>query len=178
MSAAHETTRTGSLLRGIRRMPVFQQCVPMEAGMGYMLPWRKDGRVYVTVPFFGMPPTRTAGGVPLYPPFATLTLDWERAAVVAYRDLRVDGLWPVAGEPVGSFPHPAVAKLRRSEYLALRSELYAHYDALCRMLAEGSSPAPAWSERFSELLRQLVEPALEPYYRRLAPNFITRFLGG
>jgi hypothetical protein len=163
MSPASETTRTGALLRGIRRMPLFQQCVPMESGMGWMLPWRKDGRVYVTVP--------------LFPPFATLTLEWANARVVGFRNLAVDGLWPEAREPVGRFPHAAIARLRRSEYLALRAELFAHYDALCQMLASGSALDPAWSARFSELLRQLMEPALEPYYRQLAPNFVGRFLG-
>jgi hypothetical protein len=177
MSPASETTRTGALLRGIRRMPLFQQCVPMESGMGWMLPWRKDGRVFGTVPFFGMPPSREGGGVPLFPPFATLTLEWANARVVGFRNLAVDGLWPEAREPVGRFPHAAVAQLRRSEYLALRAELFAHYDALCQMLASGGALDPAWSARFSELLRQLMEPALEPYYRQLAPNFVGRFLG-
>jgi hypothetical protein len=172
-----DSSRTGSLLRGIRQMPVFHQCVAREAGIGWAMPSRKDGRVYITVPFFGMPTSRGKSGGPLFAPFATMTLDWQKGTLVGYRNLAVDDLWPLDGEPVGTFPHAAVARLRRSEYLQLREELFTLYDDLCRMLAAEATIPPEWSARFSELLRQLMEPSLTSYYRVLAPNFMDRFLG-
>ena len=33
-----------------------------------------------------------------------------------------------------------------------------------------------WTARFESLLRLLMEPSLEPYYRALAPKFFNRFL--
>jgi hypothetical protein len=45
------------------------------------------------------------------------------------------------------------------------------------LLAQKRPFPAAWIARFSELLRLLMEPALEPYYRVLAPKFFERFLG-
>ena len=39
----------------------------------------------------------------------------------------------------------------------------------------GRLPA-SWADDFSSLLRKLVEPGLEPYYRKLGPGFFDRFL--
>jgi hypothetical protein len=163
-------------MRNVRRTPAFRQAVPQEAGVGWPLPSRRDGKAYLTLPFFGMPPRADAGSIPLFAPFAAMTLEWRTGTLVAYRDLRYERLWEPIEDPVGTFPHEAVARLRRSEYLERRGQLLAMYDELLDTLAAGGSFDAAWSARFSELLRTLMEPALVPYYGALAPKFIDRWL--
>jgi hypothetical protein len=172
------TTRsTAELLREVRRMPIFRQLVPSEAGIGWPLPARKDGRVYITVPFFGMPTTGAKGYQPLYPPFSVLTLDWRTGRPVAFLDLRYRSPWQRVDGPVGHFPHEGIKSMTRREYLDRREELLRLYDELLETLITEGTFEPEWTDRFSELLKLLVEPGLEPYYRALAPKFTARFLG-
>jgi hypothetical protein len=170
------TSRTGELMREVRRMPIFHQLVPAEAGVGWPLPSRKAGRLYLTLPFFGMPPTGTKGETPLYPPFATMTLDWHTAKPVAYSDLHATRPWPPIAVRVGTFPHAEVRRLKRAEYLRLREELLRLCDEVFASLAGGSRLRRESVSRYRELWRLLMEPSLEPYYRHLAPGFTERFL--
>ena len=174
--SAQPSSRTAALMRGIRTTAAFRQLVPMEAGVGHPLPERRDGRVQLVLPFFGMPRARERGAVPLHPPFATMTLDWHTARVVNYRDLTTEGLWDTH-EPVGTFPHDAVAAMRRSEYLDHRERLYAMYDEMFPRLETNDQFEPSWTEAFSAHFGTLMEPSLLPYYRRLGSGFIQRFLG-
>jgi hypothetical protein len=109
-----------------------------------------------------------------------MTLSWPQGVVVEYVNLRFRN--PHADMPwegqVGTFPHEAVAHLKKSEYLQKRSELLTLYDEMLVKLAQREAFAPEWEARFKELLRLLIEPPLEPYYRALAPKFFSHFLDG
>lgn len=173
-------TRTGRLMAEVRAMPLFRQLVPMEAAVGWPIPVRRGagtGRfaVYLRLPLYGF---RPVGGqdTELFPPFATLTLDWRSGQPVEYADLRFTRPWPVPERPVpvGAFPHAAV-RTSYGEYTADRERLLAGYDEMAGALGEGRAFTGA--EGFSALLRKLMEPGLEPYYRALAPRFLARFLG-
>lgn len=173
-----DTSRTAGLMREIRRTPAFRQLVPLEAAIGWPLASRRRGRAYATLPFFGVPARRGEGGAPLYPPFAAMTLEWRTGRVVAYRYLDYERLWEPPKGPVGTFPHPAVSKLRRSEYLERREDLLRLYDELFEKLESGDVFTEEWVQRFSDLLGTLMEPSLQPFYRVLAPGFVDRFAGG
>ena len=97
---------------------------------------------------------------------------------VEYQNLRFRNPWPEGDwtARVGTFPHPAVAQMKVSEYRRKREELYAMYDEMFEKLAGGGEFSAEWTARFTELLRLLVEPSLEPYYRALGPKFFDRFL--
>lgn len=170
-------------LRGIlRRSRTFRELAPMEAGIGWPLPVPvlQDGapRVYVRLPLFVLRPD-PAGGADLFPPFATVALDWSTGRLAEYTDLRFKEPERSRREwerPVGRFPHPAVEGLSTAGYMAERARLFGLYDELFDGLASGRPPAPAWAGPFGELLRRLLEPSLAPYYRRLAPRFLGRHL--
>ena len=168
------SSRTSALLRGVRTTAAFRQLIPQEAGVGWPLPQRRDDRVQLVLPFFGMPRSKERGAVPLHPPFATMTLDWKTARVVNYRDLSSEGLWETR-EAVGTFPHDAISGLRRRDYLDRRERLLAMYDELCVRLEARDQFEPAWTAAFSAHFSALVEPALLPYYRQLSGGFIERF---
>lgn len=176
---------TATLLEEIRKTSIFRQLVPQEAGIGWPIPLRKamppDNQkyVFITLPFYGFARTPQSGETALYPPFATLTLDWSNQVPVEYVNLRfrnpwTEGQWST--ERVGTFPHSTIAHLSVSQYLERRNELLAMYDVLFNALANDEGLSPEWCTSFSNLLRQLMEPALEPYYRALGPKFFERFL--
>ncbi len=168
------TSRTSALLRGVRTTAAFRQLIPQEAGVGWPLPQRRDGRVQLVLPFFGMPKPKDRGAVPLHPPFATMTIDWKTARVINYRDLVSEGLWETR-EPVGTFPHDEIAELRRKDYLDRRERLLAMYDEMCARLETHDQFEPNWTAAFSAHFSALVEPSLLPYYTRLSGGFIQRF---
>jgi hypothetical protein len=179
MNPAPSAGRTEQLLRDVRKMPLFHQLIPQEAGVGWPLPLRRDNRVYAALPFFGMGRGAEKGKTPLYPIFAALTVDWSNFKPVKYVDFHFENPFgPVPwDQPVGTFPHAAVAGLTVGEYEAKRRELLALYDELFTMLGRGGTFGADWNQRFGGLLRLLLEPGLEPFYRTLAPNFTAQFLG-
>lgn len=171
-------SQTEHLMKQIRKTPLFRQLIPQEAGIGWPIPLRKEGKVYLTLPIFGYTPTTEKGNTKLFPPLATITLDWSNRVPVEYVNLRFRNPAPEltwSGE-VGTFPHPAVAQITRGQYQELRRELLGMYDEMLELLSQKSAFAPEWCQRFGELLRLLIEPSLEPYYRALNPKFFNRFL--
>lgn len=181
---APTSSRTGSLMAEIRRMPLFRQVVPMESGIGWPIPvrhrpWRNgDPAVYLKLPLFGFQRPRDVGReTQVYPPFALITLEWRTGRPVEYADLRYTRPWPVPDrpEPVGEFPHDAVRGMTTGQYLAARDRLLALYDELFAGL--GGDGSFAGAVEFAELFGRLVEPSLLPYYRTLGGRFVERFLG-
>ena len=173
-------SKTEQLMKEIRRQPIFRQLIPMEAAVGWPIPVRRDGAVYVTLPFYGYSRTKEKGRTMLYPPLATITLAWSNQKPVEYVNLRFRNPQPALkwDAQVGVFPHSAVAGLTVGQYLEKRGELLAMYDEMLETLAGGGGFSDEWTARFGALLRRLMEPSLEPYYRALAPGFFDRFLAG
>lgn len=171
-------SRTEQLMQDIRKMPIFHQLVPMEAGIGWPMPRRAGGQVYVTLPFYGFLWTPEQRSWTLFPPISTITVQWSNLVPVEYVDLRYSRPWPEGqgDSPVGTFPHDAVAALTREQYEQDRSELLTMYDELFDTLVLNKALPPFWNRRFGQLLRRFLEPALEPYYRGLAPKFFAQFL--
>lgn len=165
-------------MRDLRKWPIFRQLIPQEAGIGWPMPVRKAKNVYVTFAFFGMVSQKDVQQTSLFPPFATLTINWQNQVPVEYVSLRFRNPWPEGNweEQAGIFPHPAVAHLSVGQYEQKREKLLAMYDDMLVTLAQGSIFAPEWKVTFGDLLRTLIEPGLEPFYRVLAPKFFDHFL--
>ena len=179
VSATEKTTsRLEGLMKEVRKMSFYRQLIPQEAGIGWAMPLRKEGKVYVTLPFFGFSPTAEAGNTQLFPPFAIATFDWSNRVPVEYVNLRFRNPAPELNwtEQVGTFPHRAIAQITVEEYRQLRQELLGMYDVMFDLLGQKSPLSPEWSQRFAELLNLLIEPELKPYYRALNPKFFNRFL--
>jgi hypothetical protein len=172
--------RTEQLLHEVRRMPLFRQVIPGEAGLGWPLPVRRSGRAYAVLPVFGMPRNKD-GRIELFAPFAVLTLDWQSHMPVKYVDLKFETPtgFPdsTANAPIGAFPHPAIESWTVQKYQDARVELLALYDELFDALRTRTTMSRESVQRFGELLRVMAEPSLEPYYRALAPGFCAEFLG-
>lgn len=170
--------RIERLIAELRRTPLSMQLLPPGASHSWPIPLRSQGRVYVIVPFFGFRRAEAGRETQLFPPFATFTLDWQTGCPVEYVHLKFKNVWPEQRwmQPAGVFPHPAVAQLSPEQYRTKRTELLQMYDEMLDMLAKADAFPREWTERFSELLRLLMEPGLESYLRALGPKFFARFL--
>ncbi|OLE96333.1 MAG: hypothetical protein AUG75_21730 [Cyanobacteria bacterium 13_1_20CM_4_61_6] len=166
------------LMDDIRKTPIFRQLIPQEAGIGWPIPLRRNEQVFVTLPFFCFSYKPQNKETTLYPPFATITLNWSSQVPVEYVNLRFRNPWPEGDwqKPAGIFPHLAVAKLSVKQYQDVRNELLSMYDVLLDALSRNEVLAPEWKTAFSLLLRTLVEPSLEQYYRALGQKFFATFL--
>jgi hypothetical protein len=178
-TAPEPRSRTEQFVLALRRMPLVRQLVPQEAGIGWPLPRRRDGRLFVLWPFYGFAPDRSTGRTNLFPIFATLTIDWATKVPVEYVDLVYSGLCPrqEAPVPVGQFPHPAVAKMTVAQYQEAKARLLALYDQLFDTLAASGTFTPEFAREFGDLFVRLLEPSLESQYRELGGPFVTHFLG-
>ncbi|MBV9143263.1 MAG: hypothetical protein JO115_20495 [Pseudonocardiales bacterium] len=172
------TSRMEQLTLDIRRTPLFRQVVPQEAGVGWPMPFRTQGKVYVSLLCFGYGPARNSVETAIFPPLALITVDWATGRPVEYLDLRFRHPWPddQSTGQVGVFPHQAVARLSVNDYKRLRGELFAKYDELLEYLSAGKPFPGEFTEDFQRRLRLLMEPGLEPYYRALSPDFFGRFM--
>ena len=175
--------KTEQMMKRIRKMPIFHQLIPKEAGIGWLMPVRKEpvrkeNKIHVTVPFYGYVLDPKQSKTILYPPFATITLSWPKLIPVEYVNLRFRNPAPELNwmAQVGTFPHPAVEQITVGEYKEKRHQLLVMYDEMLDNLLEKKAFSPEWKEQFTELFRTLMEPSLEPYYHALAPKFFDRFL--
>jgi len=178
MSSGEAMPRTGQLIRDLRRTPMFRQVVPMESGIGWPIPVRhRDGEthVYARLPLYGL--QRADAVTNLFPPFAMITVHWPEGRVVEFADFTYSRPWPAGASagPAGVFPHEAVRGMTTRDYMTERDRVLAGYDELLDSLRAGQ-PFTARDE-FATLLRRLLEPGLEPYYRALGPRFFDQFLG-
>jgi len=168
-----------ALIDALRKTPLYRQLIPSEnVGTGWPIPVRRQGKVYVTLPFFGQVHDYRVHQTLLYPPFAVITLDWTNQKLVEYVDLRFRPSWPDPDweTSVGTFPHPAVAGLNKEPYEDLRIKLLAMYDEMMEALTSNTPLSAEWDSAFRALLGRMVEPALEPYYRVLGSKFFSHFL--
>jgi hypothetical protein len=169
------TPRAEAMMAWLRRTDAFRELIPADAALGWPAVEPRGDDVLLTMPVFAQQ-RAPGGGVELFPPFATLTVAWDPPRISGYLDLRTADGWTADLErPAGTFPHAALGDSERA-YLALRRELFERYDELCRALAAHREPSSAAADELSRLLRILLEPGLEPYYRRLAPAFFDRHL--
>lgn len=164
--------RTEKLLKDIRNMSIARQLIPMEASTGWSIPLHKECKVYLTVPFFSTN-RNSEGKIILFPPFATITVDWKNQVPVEYVDLRFKNPAPELSwtEPAGTFPHAAISRMKVKEYEHKRRELLSMYDEMLESLEQNGFFDRQLTERFQKLLGLLLEPPLKPYYRALDPKF-------
>lgn len=114
----------------------------------------------------------------IFPPIATITVNWENILLVEYVDFRFrnpasDLKWQGS---IGMFPHDAVATMTKKEYLEKRQQLFNMYDEMFTKLKNNEKFSAEWSQRFKNLFSTLIEPPLIPYYRVLGSKFCEQFL--
>jgi hypothetical protein len=173
-------TKTDELFKSIRNGGMFRELVPMEASNGLPIPLRKGNVVYAILPFYTYKPADSQQGnkIVLFPPFVSITVNWATKVPVEYVNFRFRSPAPELNweQAAGFFPPAGMESMSVREYEQQKRELMVMYDELFEMLNQQGSFSAAWNERFSKLLRLMVEPCLEPYYRALSPKFFENFL--
>jgi hypothetical protein len=174
------SSKTDTLFKRIRNGGMFRELVPMEASNGLPIPLRKGNVVYAILPFYTYTPADPQQGnkIVLFPPFVSITVNWTTKVPVEYVDFRFRSPAPELNweQAAGLFPPAGMENMSVREYEQQKRELMVMYDELFETLAQQGSFSPDWNERFSRLLRLMLEPCLEPYYRALSPKFFENFL--
>ena len=174
-------SRMKQLLQLVRKSPLANQVLPLEAQEGLPVPHRPgDGRVYAILTYYGKAAVSVGGqrqGLDLFGPLATITADWQNGRIVEFVDLCYRNGRPLESlrEPVGRFPHPALAGVDVAGYEAMYHELLDLCDLMFDGLVAGNHLPVAPLERFAELFSRLAEPCFADHYRTLAPRFCQRF---
>jgi len=165
------------IVKDIRKTPLFRQVVPMEAVTGWPIPLRKNGRVFIILPFYGAQ-NKEKGKTILYPPLALITVDCITMVVVEYISTRFKNSWPDGNweTAAGYFPHEAISKMTIREYKNLKQQLMGLYDILIKCLIDGTELDAEVDAKFSEILGILMEPNLIPFYKAIRPSFFGHFL--
>ncbi len=169
--------RLARLRDEIRRTPLFDVAVPIEAAVGMPLPRMDAGRVCVALPVHGVAPGPAEAII--FPPLALVTVPWTDPStgpvpprIAEYRDLRWSPVVP-AGDPdaaIGS--HPA-----GEEDVAAMTECLGLVESMLDGLGAGHDLGPGQVARLQAVFPAAIPPALVPHYRALAPRFTDRFLG-
>ncbi|MCX7745509.1 MAG: hypothetical protein N2645_01265 [Clostridia bacterium] len=170
-------TKIEQLIKQTRNSEIFRKNVPMEASTGFPIPLRKAGQTFIILPYFTLI-RKMNEGIFAFPITSAITIEWPTGKLVNYQDLRKVETWKgvVWDRPVGKIPHEAIVGLTYRDVMEKRKELMSMYDQMFDKLTEGSAFSPEWEERFSSLLRLLMEPFLEKYYRAISPKFFEYFL--
>jgi len=168
-----DTISVENVLAKIREHPVFRSLVPMEAGIGWPVPIRRNGHVYLCIPAFGLQQAMGDQPVLIYPPFATITVSWPNSVVMEYVNLRWKNLWneDEFAKPAGTFPHPEIAGLQLAQYSEMRTQLLNYYDSMLNATMDETD-----ENDFRNLLCKMMEPSLLPYYRILFPKYYGYFI--
>ena len=169
----NQQTTVEDVLVKIREHPVFRTLVPMEAGIGWPVPIRRNGSVYLCIPTFGLQRAMGDHPVLIYPPFATITVSWPNLVVGEYGNLRWKELWSEEefAKPAGTFPHPEIASLTLAQYNEMRTQLLKYFDSML----DASIDETGMGE-FRKVLSKMMEPPLLPYYRKLFPKYYDYFI--
>ena len=169
----NESITVEKILADIREHPIFKSLIPMQAGIGWPVPIRCKGSVYLSIPVFGMQRAMKDQPVLLFPPFATITVSWPNFVVMEYVNLRWRKPWPEAdfSKPAGAFPHDNIANLSVGQYNEKRKRLLAFYDKVLNNNIGGED-----LNEYRDLLGLMMEPGLLPYYRKLYPKYYNYFL--
>lgn len=164
------------LIKTIRRTPIFKQLVPMEAVSGWPIPVKRNGRVYVVLPFYGAQ-AQKKGKTILYPPLALITVDCMTMVVVKYINMRFENSWPSGKwqEAAGHFPHEAICKMTVREYKAQKRQLMFLYDTIINCLIDGKKLDPQTDAQFAKIMSIMMEPGLKPFYQAISPRFFDHF---
>ena len=155
-------------LTEIREQSIFKSLIPMQAGVGWPVPTRNKGSVYLNIPVFGMQRAIKDQPVFLFPPFATLTVSWPNLVVMEYVNLRWRKPWTEAefSKPAGTFPHAEIADLSVGQYNEKRTRLLTIID---KILSNNINNEEL--NEFKIMLKIMMEPSLLPYYRKLYPKY-------
>jgi hypothetical protein len=159
----------------IRKHPVYQHLISLEAALSYPVPSLRENGMYLRFLVYRRGKASRGQFRPVYRPYARLGIEYPSGRWVEYADLRFTENAPVdpTAESVGEAPNPAIADLSFDETVALRSSFFAALESIVPLVEQVQLPAEQriYVATYRELFDRLVEPGLRPYYQALSPSF-------
>ena len=157
------------IVRNINRIPQLRQHRPLGWRLSHPLPDRSAERLTWRCFLYPSPAIRDQPRA-VGRPRAVLTVDEDGTKLLEYLDLSVRDVLPAGPDPVGSYPHPAIAGLDPKQ---IGDATRALWDALGTLADQGweSDPDPQARQIVSEARAGILEPGLLPYYDLISPGF-------
>ena len=172
--------------------------IPMDYKASYPIFFKKQGEVFLTVPFRKRKKTTRDEEFAVFPAGYTVTFrlfvltdlpqhikeitgkeeGYAGAAAVAFETLRYheDMQTLSFDKPIDLFPHPALKELGSEEYRDAVGRVYAAYDAVLNDLLGIEACAGIDKVELQQLLSVLVEPVTKSVYERLDKDFAQTYL--
>lgn len=152
-----------------RNHPVCSYLIPLEAILSFPIPAIEQGQIVLK--FFvyqrGWAPRGLAKSI--FAPYSRLVIEYPSGRLVEYRELASE----TSEQPVGEFPHAAIAGRSVSEILAFQTDYFAATENLLPFLELPTLNPPQLEavQKYKTVASLLLEPGLLPYYQELNPTF-------
>lgn len=171
-----QTVKMKEYINLVKQGEVARKLIPMGLNAGWPYLTIRNKQLCVTVPYFRSE-LKPNDGTLLYPITYAITTIWPNSdRVVAYKDLRYEKAFKLVDftRPIGTFRHDALKNVTDKEYKSMCEELFAGYDEMIGCIYNNT--AFEGQPRFSQLLKQLMEPAFKPIYMHLSQPFFGTYL--
>lgn len=152
--------------------------MPMGYTAGFPVLRILNGSLCVTVPYLKYQVTGEVDRTLVFPLRYAVTLELPTLNIAAFenyeyrpefREINFD-------QPAGYFRHEAIKGFSRKKYKETYREMMNLYDKLiCALLGQGPYTAED-EQKFSELLKIMVEPSLLPMYEAIDRDFFSKYL--
>lgn len=156
------------------RSDIRRMIIPMELRCGWPAVTVRNSEICVILSLFRAVPAKEKR-MYLYPLCQSLILRWKDAKLISYRNLVYEKEF--AGidltKPAGYFRHEAIKDWDKQTYAQNRTLLFEYYDRLIECVTD--KKVFEEKEEMSQLLGTMMEPALLPMYRKVAPKFFTSY---
>lgn len=169
---------TENFLNQFKTSKVVQSLLPLGYVPNLPVVTSENDTLCLRVPFMRYKVTGKVDRTLVFPVRYVFTITVPDAVVVGFEDLAFNKAFVNVdfNKAVGIFRHEAVKNLKKAEYSALRSQLFAEYDKMIDFLANNTEYTESDKQAFIVLLNQVLEPSLKPFYHAIDNNFATKFL--
>ncbi|HOU13728.1 MAG TPA: hypothetical protein PKZ84_11480 [Anaerolineae bacterium] len=164
------------LYQKTRNHTALQSLIVLESTLSYPIPHQSGTEMYLRFLFFDKGRTASeAGTVPIYRPYARVSITYPKGTLVEYIDLGFESGQPVTrlGEVIGEYPHAAMANLDFKAAKARRTALFYYTQQIIPLYGRTDLTAAEIQtvQTYWDTFDQVAELPLRSYYEALSPAF-------
>jgi len=170
---------TQEILNSLKTSDFLQHSnIPLGYTPGLPIPAMRGKSSCLVVPMLKYKITGEVDHTMVFPPRFVVTATADKAAVVAFEDLKYDNRFKLIDfdSPVGVFRHAEIRHLTKQEYEEARAELYGVIDMKLKALDGGCDFDEMDTMKFSRLYSMLLEPAVKPFYKAIDKDFVAAYV--
>ncbi len=157
---------------------LFECAMPLGYTAGLPVLQIVNDRLCLKIPYLKYKVTGEVDKTLVYPIRYVVTVLLPEGSIVGFEDLTMNDRFKNVHfyNPVGLFRHEAVKSFSKKEYNEKRDELMGMYDKVANALVYGDDYTEEDDNKFSELLKIMVEPSVLPIYKAIDRDFYDKYL--